>query len=183
MLGAMLVLVGSWVVLEVAVIALQRFGLIVWGILHLAWAIAFASLNVGLHGIALKLVDGEPAHWADLFGFFSRAGACSLAFGIYFAVVLIGLALLVAPGVWLAVRYGLFAHVLADNSLSGRQALHEAATLSSGRWAEVGMPLLVLALLNLAGTAFLGIGLLVTFPLSVLAGASLYRSLQRSAAV
>jgi uncharacterized membrane protein len=40
--------------------------------------------------------------------------------------------------------------------------------------------MLIGLLLNLGGAALLGIGLLITFPVSVLATSSLYRSLQRS---
>ena len=94
---SMLTLFGSWVVLELGVISLQRFGIVVWVVLHLAFLVLFSGLLVGLHRMAL--------------GF-----------------------------------------------------------------------LLFFVLLNLAGTAFLGVGLFIAFPVSLIATASLYRSLRTESA-
>jgi uncharacterized membrane protein len=57
--------------------------------------------------------------------------------------------------------------------------LRDAAALSRGRWWTVCVVMLMALLLNLAGAAFLGLGLLITFPVSLLAKSDLYRSLQR----
>ena len=178
---SMLILFGSWVALEVAVVALQRFGVVVWLILHLAFFVLFSGLMVGLHRIALETIDGKAPKLADLTALLARGPTFLLAFCIYSAVVLVGFAFLVVPGIYVAVRYALFGQVLATTSTTAPQALRNAAALSDGRWWTLFPLVLMAILLNLAGMAFLGLGLLITFPVSLLATSDLYRSLQQPA--
>ncbi len=178
---SMLILFGSWAALEVAVVALQRFGVVVWLILHLAFFVFFSGLMVGLHRIALETIDGKAPKLADLTALLGRGPTFLLAFCIYSAVVLVGFAFLVVPGIYVAVRYALFGQVLATTSTTAPQALRNAAALSDGRWWTLFPLVLMAMLLNLAGMAFLGLGLLITFPVSLLATSDLYRSLQQPA--
>lgn len=178
---SMLILFGSWAALEVAVVALQRFGVVVWLILHLAFFVFFSGLMVGLHRIALETIDGKAPKLADLTALLGRGPTFLLAFCIYSAVVLVGFAFLVVPGIYVAVRYALFGQVLATTSTTAPQALRNAAALSDGRWWTLFPLVLMAMLLNLAGMAFLGLGLLITFPVSLLATSDLYRSLRQPA--
>ena len=102
---------------------------------------------------------------------------------IYGFLVTVGLILLVVPGVYLAVRYGLAGFVVAD----GRTAdilgsFRESSELTRGnRW---GLFLfgLALLLLNLMGAILFGVGLLVTLPMSAFASVLVYRRLATHAA-
>ena len=60
-------------------------------------------------------------------------------------------------------------------------ALHDAARLTRHSWWRVFRMQLALIALNVCGAALLGVGLLVTLPVSILAAASLYRELQADA--
>jgi hypothetical protein len=175
---SMLLLFFSWVVLEIGVVFLYRLGLAVWLMLHLAWLFLFAGMMVGLHVMALKSVDGEAPRVADLFASLARGPAYLLALGIYCLAISVGLALLIVPGIYLAVRYCLFAQVITDTSASALLALRKAATLARGNWSALGALFLIAFLLNVAGIALLGIGLTISFPVSLLAIAGFYRSLQ-----
>src|SRR5258708_23816489 len=101
-----------------------------------------------------------------------------LALCLYLVAVAAGLALLVVPGVYLAVRYAFFGNVLAARPASALDALREAAALSRDRWWMVFRLLLWVAALNLAGAALLGLGLLVSLPVALIATSSLFLSLQ-----
>jgi uncharacterized membrane protein len=179
--AAMLILFASWVALELAVVALHRFGIVPWIVLHLAFLWFASGLMLGLHGIALQAVDGKEPALRELTALLPRASAFLLGLCIYGLAVVVGLALLVVPGIYLAGRYALFGQALAARPLSALGALREAAALSAGRRSRVCGFWLAALVLNLAGAALLGLGLLVTFPVTLLATASLYRSLQRSA--
>jgi hypothetical protein len=175
---SMLLLFLSWVVLEIAVVFLHRLGLAVWLVLHLAWLFLFSGMLVGLHVMALKSVNGEIPRIVDLFGSLERGPACLLALSIYCLAVSGGLVLLIVPGIYLAIRYCLLAQVIADGSASALFALRKAAALAQGNWAPLGALFLIAFLLNIAGIALLGIGLIISFPVSLLAIAGFYRSLQ-----
>ena len=104
-----------------------------------------------------------------------------LAIVIYLLGVLCGLEMLIVPE-FLAVRYFLFSPILSDRSGSALQALRGSAVLGEGHWWAAGALLLIVSLLNLAGAAVLGLGLIITFPVSLLAISGFYRSLQQTAA-
>jgi hypothetical protein len=174
---SMLLLFLSWVVLEIAVVFLHQFGFAVWLLLHLGWLFLFSGMLVGTHAMALKSVDGEIPRMRDLFASLARGPAYLLALVIYCLVVSCGLVLLILPGIYLAVRYCLFAQIITDTSASALPALQRAAALAGGNWWDLGALFLIAFLLNTAGAAILGIGLTVSFPLSLLAIAGFYRSL------
>lgn len=136
---------------------------------------------LGLHRIALEAVDGRVPELAGLTALLGRGPTFLLAFCIYAAAVLGGLVLLVVPGIYVAIRYALFGQVIATRSTSAFEALRNAAALSEGRWWTVLAVMLTALLLNLAGAALLGLGLLITFPVSLVATSNLYRSLQQPA--
>ena len=175
---SMLLLFLSWVVLEIAVVFLHRLGFVVWLVLHLGWLFLFSGMLVGLHVMALKSVDGEIPHVGDLFGSLERGPAYLLALSIYCLTVSGGLVLLIVPGIYLAIRYCLFAQIITDTSASALPALRKAAALARGSWASLGALFLIALLLNIAGMALLGIGLIISFPVSLLAIAGFYRCLQ-----
>ena len=176
--ASMLLLFLSCVILEVAVVLLHRLGLTVWLVLHLAWLFLFAGMLVGLHVMALKCVDDKIPRIGDLFGSLQRGPPYLLALGIYCLVVSGGLVLLIVPGIYLAIRYCLFAQVITDTSASALQALRKAAALTRGNWAPLGALFFIAFLLNIGGMALPGIGLILSFPVSALAIAGFYRSLR-----
>jgi uncharacterized membrane protein len=175
---SMLLLFLSWAVLEIAVVFLHRLGFAVWLMLHLAWLFLFAGMMVGLHVMALKSVASEAPQIADLFASLARGPACLLALGIYCLAVSGGFVLLIVPGIYVAVRYCLFAQIITDTSASAVVALRKAAELARGNWSALGALFLIAFLVNIAGLAVLGIGLIISFPVTLLAIAGFYRSLQ-----
>jgi hypothetical protein len=178
---SLLLLFLSWVALEIAVVFLHRLGFAVWLVLHLVWLFLFSGMLVGLHVMALKSVDGGIPRIVDLFGSLERGPAYLLALGIYCLAVCGGLVLLIVPGIYLAIRYCLFAQVIPDTSASALTALRKGAALAHGNWAPLGALFLIAFLLNIAGMSLLGIGLIISFPVSLLAIAGFYRSLQPAA--
>lgn len=174
----MLLLFASWVALEVAVITLQRLGVVVWLVLHLVFFVIVSGLMAGLHRMAQETIEGKTPQLKDLTVLLGRGPTFFLTFSIYFVAVVGGLALLVVPGIYVAVRYAMFGQVLAERSATPFEALHGAAVVSEGRRWELGVFLLLALVLNLAGAAVLGLGLLVTFPVSLLAISDLYRSIR-----
>ncbi len=177
---SMLVLLASWIALELAVFALHRFGVVVWLVLHLLFLLLFSDLMAGFQVMALRAADGDSPNLALLTASFRRGPAFLLAFSIYLAAVLGGLMLFVVPGIYVAVRYSLFGCVLAAEPTSALEALRRAAALSRGRWWTVFRFMLMALLLNLGGAALFGLGLVITFPVSLLAASSLFLTLGRS---
>jgi hypothetical protein len=181
--GTELAIFGAWVVLEVAVVSVHSLGLwqplelAAWAALHLAFLWLFAGLALGLHTAALQVVDGEPPSWRGIASQVRRGGGFLSALLLYLLAVAAGLCLLIVPGLVLAARWALFSPVLATEPVSGPAALRRATALSAGHSGRLLRLVLASAGINLVGAALLGIGFLVSYPVTVLLASLFYRAL------
>jgi hypothetical protein len=175
---SMILLFLSGIVFKVVLLVLHRSGFAIWLMLLLAWLLVCSGMIVGLHVMALKSVDGGVPRVDDLFGSLALGPAYLLALALYCVAVGLGFALLIVPGIYLAIRYCLFAQIITDKSAGALAALRNAAVLARGNWLQLGALFLIALLLNVVGAAILGFGLVISFPVSLLAIAGFYRSLQ-----
>lgn len=175
--GAQLVILASWVALEVAVVALHSLGVVVNVALHLVFVVWFSGLTVGLHRMALHAIQGGTPVVREVLSLIRRGPTALVAFGAFILAVSAGLVLLVIPGLYVAVRLSLLGYVLAAPQVSSVDALRIAASLSRVRPALLWSTSLRAFGLSFCGAACLGVGLLVAFPVSILALASVYQAL------
>jgi hypothetical protein len=181
-----LAILAAWVALEAMVIAAHRAGLPVaigiplWGVLHLVFLWFACSLLAGLHAMALCAVDGGAPGWRMGFARFDRGHVYFLASTLYWASVAVGLVLLVVPGLVFAVRWNLFRWVIVETRSTPVAALRSAALLSARcRWPLLRV-IVNATLLDLAGAALLGVGLLMAFPITLLARAVHFRTVEQA---
>jgi hypothetical protein len=128
--------------------------------------------------VALAIADGKPVEvpkarelWPDFFVYFVTSVLVGIA-------VMLGFIALIVPGVVLALMFSFAGFAVIDRKLDPIEAMKESARLTTGAKPELlGLALLLLAL-NLAGVLALGVGLLVTVPMSFIAAARVYRRLQ-----
>lgn len=186
---SLIVLVGSWVALELAVVAVHGMGLGntlvgkgLWFALHLAFFVVYSGLVLGLHALALQVVDGREPALQMLTSLMNLGPAYLLASALYLLAVAAGLCLLLVPGIYIAVRFALFGQVLATGPASAMDALRGAGALSRGRWWELFQFLLVSWVLSLAGLGVMGLGLLIAFPVTMIAATHLVGEWQRGQA-
>jgi hypothetical protein len=182
---AQLTVVAAWVALEIAVVTAHWSGIPaiaywpLWVCLHLAFFWLFCGLMVGIHRMALQAVDAGVPTFATAISGLDRGNTYLFTSLLYWTAVIGGLVLAVIPGLVVAVKWAPFRFLLADSSQNGLSSLREAALFSaSHRW-QIFRALSVSVALNLAGAAFL-VGLLVTFPLTVMLRASQFRALQQT---
>ena len=100
---------------------------------------------------------------------------------IYGAGVLLGLILLVIPGVIFAIAGGMWPYLLIDKRLGPVEAVKESLRMTRGNRWQLLLLAVVLTVLNLVGLIPLGLGLLITVPVSTLAVVHAYRILERQA--
>jgi hypothetical protein len=178
MAAVMLTLVSSWVALETIVVAGQSLGITFWALAHLAFFVLFSGLWAGFLHICMQLFEGRGASYADIY---QRLDLGLRFFGgqlVYLLVLLAGLALLVVPGVILGTRYALFAFPLVFEGVGLKESFHRSAGLVAGEEGALLAFLLGLLFLNVLGASLLGIGLLVTVPISTLMITAAFRELE-----
>lgn len=147
-------------------------------LLVLAAVIIQAALGLGLTKIHLLLARGQTVGWRDLFSsgplLLSYIGAAIL----YGLVVVFGLVLLIVPGIMWCIKYGLYYYIILDEHAPPFVALERSAEITKGvRWQLLRFAL-VLALVNVLGAFAFGVGLLITIPVTSIAGAYVYHKLR-----
>ena len=123
-------------------------------------------LIMGNFLVSAKLLQGQTPEFRDFFAgfqFFLPLLLLSLVAGIFIAI---GTMLLIIPGIYLAVAYLFASYLVIDRGLDFWPAMELSRLTVNPRWFGYFAFVLLLALLNLAGAIALGVGLLVTVPLS-----------------
>jgi len=138
-------------------------------------------LKMGTISFVLAAHDApESATVRDLWEpdmFWNYLGAMILT-GI---IVVVGLILVIVPGIIWALRYVFVPYLVIDRGLAPLAALRESSRITYGhKWQLLGL-FLALIVLNIVGAIALLVGLLVTIPLSSFALAHAYRTLEHGA--
>ena len=175
--AVLLTISGAWVALEIVVIAGQRFGILLWIVMHLVFLIFVAGLEVGLLQVCLALYDGEEPTFADSFAHLALGPKFLAGQTLYLLAALLGLLLLVVPGVYLGVGYALFGFCMAAGETNLVRSFEQSAILSTGKQGYLLRVFFVLFVLNVVGASVLGLGLFITVPVSLLMMTAVYRKL------
>jgi uncharacterized membrane protein len=147
-------------------------------VLVLALTIVSFILYVGLINIALRAERGEKLDWKNLTDKAGLTWKFVLGSLLYGLAVLVGLVLIIIPGIIAAVALSLFSYSLVDGNRGPIESLKESWHLSKGsRWKLLGFIILA-QLLNLLGLLLLGVGLLITVPITMIGYAHIYRRLE-----
>lgn len=177
LMAILLTAFGAWVVLEIIVVAGQRLGLWWWAASHLVFLIIFAVIEVGFVKACLALHAGSVPVFADAFRDVSLGLKFLAGQILYGLIILAGLVLLVIPGLYLGARYTFVGFCQLEGQESLRGSFAQSALLSTGNMAPLMAIIGSLLLFNVIGACLLGVGLLVTIPLSVLTMTAVYKQL------
>lgn len=135
-------------------------------------------LGIGVLMVALKVVDQKKPEWKDLVSgspvFLKFLGTSIL----YSVIVLVGFVLFIIPGVILSIMFQFAPYFVVDKGVGPIQALKMSAAATKGsRW-NLFLFGLVTVLIGLLGLIALIVGLLVAYPVILLAATYVYRRLQ-----
>lgn len=135
-------------------------------------------LGLGLVRIGLNLVSNKPAEISMLFGEGRKLGSMIVASILFGLMVVVGLALLIVPGIYLALRFGQYQNAIVDKDLGAIDALKYSSKLTQGNLLNLFGLAIVCLLIVIAGALALLVGLIVAIPITYLATFVAYRWLQ-----
>jgi hypothetical protein len=131
-------------------------------------------LGVGYYFVAFQIIRNRAYSFGDFFNGFKKFLPVFLTAFVSSILIALGFILLILPGIYLAVAY-LFAQLfVVDKSLNFWSAMESSRKVITKKWFSFFGLVLLLALLNVLGAIVLGIGLLVTIPLSACVVAAAY---------
>ncbi|MCL6621948.1 MAG: zinc ribbon domain-containing protein [Syntrophobacterales bacterium] len=134
----------------------------------IAFMLAHTPLAAGYLVVHGRLLTGQPVEFGHFFaGFQSHRLLPLILLGVVDQVLItLGLLLLILPGIYLAVAYMFASLILLDRGRDFWPALEESRRAVTPRWFGFFAFFLLLLLLNLAGLLCLGVGLVITFPVT-----------------
>lgn len=138
--------------------------------------LASTVVTIAYARLALSAAGGTHVGWDGLWApqyFFSVLGAMILQT----LVILIGLVLLVVPGIIAALLLSFTQLAVVDKNLNPIDALKESYRLARPHLGKLFLLMLALIGINLLGLVALVVGLLVTIPVSLITVAHIYRTL------
>lgn len=137
------------------------------GLLPFVYQLLIAPvLSAGLYIVALQIARQRSPEFNDFFRGFNRYLPILLVSLISGLLILVGTILLILPGIYLAVAYLFSVLLVIDKNMSFWNAMETSRRLVSRKWFSFFGLGIVLTLLNIVGLLVLGVGTLVTIPLT-----------------
>lgn len=149
-----------------------------WGsISQLIFSLVGLFLTVGFFKIATEIVDNKNTNWTDLFKNGRFLITYFITHIIFALIVLVGLILIIVPGIMWAVQFSFYPLFVIDRNLGPIDALKASSMITRGyKWQLAGFYILVI-IGNGIGFALFGIGAIFTIPFTLLTYAYIYRKL------
>lgn len=142
----------------------------------LASALAYPFM-AGLNMIGIRRAADQPISFNEVFSHFGRTVPILITVLLSTVLIYAGMLLLIIPGVYLGVAYMLAVPLVVERGLSPWQAMEASRKAITQHWFKVFGLLLVLGLIGLLSILTLGIALVWTLPLFVIAIGVLYRTI------
>lgn len=95
-------------------------------------------------------------------------------------IVIIGLVLLIVPGIIAAIALFATSYLIIDKNRSPIEAIKESYALTKGHWMSLFVFMLAIVGINLLGLLALFVGLLVSIPVTMIAIVHMYRQLSHA---
>jgi hypothetical protein len=128
--------------------------------------------GLGIVQAALIITRGEPLDFGKAFQF-DRWGEWFVFSIVYGLMVGLGLALCIVPGLFVIAFFGMAQYFVIDQRLSLGDALSASRQAAGNGYA---LPVLLCAIVGIAGVIACGFGVFVTMPIAYVAVGFLYRN-------
>jgi Tfp pilus assembly protein PilF len=142
-----------------------------WMVLVIQYPLIFGFVTV-----SARLIQGERPQFGEFFEGFKFLPTLVLLGLVSQILIVLGLLLLVVPGVYLAVGFFLAPWFVLDRKKGFWEAMQLSRRTVQPYWFELFGLLLLIILVNLLGILALGVGLLVTLPVGWCAFTAFYAS-------
>lgn len=127
-----------------------------------------------------QALDGEEPQFSAYGQQARKIGTYFVAEVLFSLVVIVGLALLVIPGIYLMLRLMFFETLIVDEDAGILESLRRSWQLTEGQVMPLFLLFLVILGLTLLGLLLLGVGIFITWPLAMMMVCYAFRRLKRT---
>jgi hypothetical protein len=133
--------------------------------------------SAGIINIGIRRLAGETVGWKMVFDGIPVAGKLIVAGILQTLLIMIGFLLLILPGIYLSVGYCMTIPLIVDRRMSPWQAMEASRKAVHGEWWKIFGLFLVMGVIVFLASLPLGLGLIWVWPMFVVCGALVYRTL------
>jgi len=131
-------------------------------------------LMAGFYLVAFKIFKNKQTVFGDFFkgfDFFLPLFLAGLVGGLLAGV---GILLLILPGIYLAIGYVFSSLLIIDKKMDFWQALEVSRRIVTRHWFAIFLFIVIVSVINLLGLLVVGLGMLITMPVTACALAASY---------
>ncbi len=147
-------------------------------IFQFAFYAIYLTFHIGVIKITIVFVDGGTPAYSELFSQSNLLIKYFVTSLLYSLITLIGFLLLIVPGIIWTIKFYFYDYIIIDKNAGIIQSLKESSKITKGyKWELSGFGFL-LGFINILGFMFLGIGLIITYSVTIISIAYIYRWLE-----
>lgn len=143
------------------------YTLVFFALMPFGGFIVSGPLVAGFFIVAHKLRNNQVVNFENFFDGFSAFIPLFLYTIVAGILITIGYFALIIPGIYLSVAYTFSIPLIIFGKMDFWNAMEGSRKLISAEWLSIFILVVVLALLNVLGAMAFGIGLLISFPISI----------------
>lgn len=134
-------------------------------------------VHMGILTVAIMAAKQQSFTFSDFFSKFHLFPSYLLGKILFLAGFIIGLFLLIVPGIVFALKFNLWPFFVLDRDAGGVDSLKESNKAVEGVKWDIFMFWVAAILLNIFGFLLLGVGFLITWPVTLIAWSKIYLKL------
>jgi len=149
----------------------------------MGWILFFADLaltlllTMGLVKISLNFCDNKKGEFSDLLSQYRLLPKFLLAFILFLLIISVGFILLIIPGIFLIIKLWFWDYFIIDKKMGPIEALKKSWNITNGHMLRLFLFFAIMIGINILGAFALLVGLFITFPVTMVATAFVYRKL------
>ena len=122
-------------------------------------------LMAGIMMMAVHHIRGEQIDFKSIFNYYHLTGKLALASILIYVLTMVGILLLLLPGIYLSVAYVFALPLIVDKGMGVWEAMEHSRKTVTKHWFKVAGLMGALSIILFLGAIPLGIGLIWTVPL------------------
>lgn len=134
-------------------------------------------ITIGLIRCFLQMTDDQKVDLSDLFSGGDVLFRFVIVNILYTLLCVLGYLLLIVPGIIWSIKYSFVPFFVVDKNIDIKESFKRSGEITNGyKWKIFGLMCLI-SLINIGGCLLLGVGLIVTIPLTCVISPVVYRLL------
>ena len=161
----------------IAVGAGEATASIVGSVVQIIASIVVLPVFIGIHILGMRHAEQKSITATAIFGYFNRAPVLFLCYFLMLVLIMLGIAILVIPGIYLMFAYMFAMALVVEKNMSAWSALETSRKALTRVWFRFFGLFFLISIINLLGIFTLFIAWIWTVPWSVLTLSMVYTKL------